>query len=372
MLITDENDLRKFSPPNRLWQGIPSVEVTEKGRIFAVFYSGREKETFGNYVVLLTSDDGGRTWTDPAAAAYSGEHSRCFDSVLWIDPRGRLWWCWSVMPVNSVWCSVCEAPDAEVLSWSAPRLIGGEVMMQRPTALRDGNWLFPLAVWRDPYRKDLPTTFGPEKKAFVYRTADEGKTFERLGGAEVPERTIDEHILVEKRDGSLEMYVRTAYGLGKSVSRDGGRSWSAGGESGIFGPDSRAHVRRLAGGRLLLVKNLDLHERNGIGCWLSEDDGESWLGPLVLDERKQLSYPDAVERGGVITVIYDRERGGFAQNREEAERCAREILLARVTEEEILRGRVTDERSFLKRTVSKLGAYAGPTDGLFDPDSWFI
>lgn len=60
MLITDKSELQKYGTLHRLWQGIPGIEVTEKGRIFSVFYSGNTKETLGNFVVLLQSDDGGK------------------------------------------------------------------------------------------------------------------------------------------------------------------------------------------------------------------------------------------------------------------------------------------------------------------------
>jgi hypothetical protein len=46
--------------------------------------------------------------------------------------------------------------------------------------------------------------------------------------------------------------------------------------------------------------------------------------------------------------------------------CAREILVARVTEEDILAGQVQDTGSYLKRVVSKLGEYHGPT-AVFPP-----
>ena len=37
MLITQKSELEKFSAPYRLWQGIPSIEVTANGRIFLAF-----------------------------------------------------------------------------------------------------------------------------------------------------------------------------------------------------------------------------------------------------------------------------------------------------------------------------------------------
>ncbi len=374
MLITDKKELTQFASKERIWQGIPSIERTEKGRMFSVFYSGDRMETWGNYVVLLKSDDDGKTWTEPIACAYDGLFSRCFDSVLWVDPKGRLWWCWSVMPVNSVWASVCDDPDAEELTWSDPRPIGGEVMMNRPTVLSDGSWLFPMAVWRDGVReKRITPSFGPEKLSFVYRTADEGKTFQRIGGADVPERSFDEHMVLEKKDGSLLMLVRTFYGIGKSISKDGGRTWTPGEESGIPGPCSRFHICRLASGRILLVNNDDAHDRIKLSAWLSEDDGETWKGPLLLDERKEVSYPDAVERNGFIWITYDRERGDLKSCPEEAEKDAREILFAKITEEDILAGTLVNRSSSLRNIISKLSGHCEKaTAELFSRKQWHM
>lgn len=58
MFITDKNKLKEYGKEYRLWQGIPGIEVTKKGRIFSTFYSGGVMEEIGNYAVLLKSDDG--------------------------------------------------------------------------------------------------------------------------------------------------------------------------------------------------------------------------------------------------------------------------------------------------------------------------
>lgn len=53
-------------------------------------------------------------------------------------------------------------------------------------------------------------------------------------------------------------------------------------------------------------------------AFLSKDEGKTWSSGLLLDERGNVSYPDATQgRDGAIHVIYDRER--FTE---------REILLA--------------------------------------------
>src|SRR5690606_11570626 len=132
----------------------------------------------------------------------------------------------------------------------------------------------------------------------------------------VAEPQHDEHMLIERRDGSLWMLIRTAYGIGESVSHDSGATWSEGGPSGIPHPVTRFHVRRLGSdGPLLLVRNVPAPDnprlRTDMTAFLSDDDGETWQGGLLLDSRDHVSYPDAVEaEDGTIYVIYDRDRGG--------------------------------------------------------------
>ena len=365
MLITDHTELQRFSAENRVWQGIPSIERTASGRMFSTFYSGNIKETLGNYAVLLISDDDGITWSEPIAVVYVGESGRCFDPNLWIDPEGRLWWEWAVMPICTVWAVVCEDPDAETIVWNMPRCIGGEVMMNKPIVAKDGTWLFPMASWRDGVRvAEQEPTFGRPCLSFVWASVDKGESFIRLGGADVPDRQFDEHMILQMRDGSLLMLVRTFYGIGKSVSKDGGHTWSPGTDSGLPGACSRFFIGRMSSGNVLFISNRPDKDhkflRKELCAWLSRDDCETWEGPLLLDGRMDVSYPDAVERGGTIWITYDRERGGYRKSLTQAQADAREILLAKISEIDITAGKLLNPDSRLQQIISKLGAYNGP------------
>lgn len=361
MLITNENQLKQFYTDKRIWQGISSIEVTRKGRIFVTFYSGGTKEEFGNFAMLIRSDDG-VNYSEPIAVAYC-EGYRCFDPCLWIDPLDRLWFTWAIAPEDAVYASVCDDPDGDELVWSEPFKIGHDVMMNKPVALSTGEWLFPLAVWNYDVRTLAPEfdSKTAEKGSFVYKTSDNGKTFVKLGKADVPRRHFDEHMVVELQDGRLMMLVRTRYGIGVSYSYDRGATWTQGVDSGLGGPSSRFFISRLKSGRLLLINHVNFTRRNNLMAMLSEDDGKTWSKGLMLDERNGVSYPDAKEASdGYIYITYDRDRGAFKKTLAEAEACAREILVARVTEQDILDGKISDAGSYLKRVVSKLGQYNGP------------
>ena len=360
MLITDKQELGKYKTGQRIWQGIPSIEVTAKGRIFVCWYSGTTKETLGNYCLLVKSDDGVH-FSEPIAAADCGADHRCFDPCLWIDPLGRLWFTWSVQPDNGLYAVICDDPDAEELVWSPVKFIGHDVMMNKPIALSTGEWLFPLAVWGfEGVEKCLGHNKTQDKGSFVYKTSDNGVSFQKLGAADVEKRSFDEHMVVELRDGRLMMLVRTFYGVGVSYSWDRGKTWSKGEDSGLGGPCSRFHIYRLQSGRLLLINHVNFRGRNNLTALLSDDDGETWNTGLLLDSRNDVSYPDVKEAAdGYIYIVYDRERGGYKTRIEDALDSAREILYAKITEADILAGKLVNDGSELQILVNKLGDYQG-------------
>ena len=379
MLITE--NLERFYSYNRVWQAVPTVERTEKGRLFATFYSGADSETLGNYCVLVKSDDDGKSWTEPIAVTYDGEMNRCFDPVVWIDPLKRLWFTWSRGHEDGVYGVICENPDADTLSWSEEFYIGRNVMMQKPTVLSTGEWLFPIAIWSYWYiidtlkQKRAYTELYMDKVfnnkdhlsgANVYCTVDNGKTFSMLGGCRnIQNRSCEEHIIYEKNNGVLVMLIRTAGNIARSYSYDRGKTWTDAEFTELKNPAARFHIRRLKSGRLLLVNHHEFDDRNNLTAFLSEDDGKTWPHKLLFDERKGISYPDVTEGDdGYLYVIYDRERGGYMENLEEARKCAREVLLTKINETDILNGEITSPDSFTKRIISKLGEYKG-TENLY-------
>jgi hypothetical protein len=94
----------------------------------------------------------------------------------------------------------------------------------------------------------------------------------------------------------------------------------------------------------LLVNHFRFDGRNNLTASLSDDEGRSWYGHLLLDERSDVSYPDGIETSdGVIYVIYDRERTK-----------AKEILFGRLTEGDIEAGRPVSPECRLKQLINKV------------------
>lgn len=366
--IADPEGLRQYRSDLRLWQGVPGIEVTRGGRIYLCFCSGGVKTQPGNYVALCRSDDG-VTYSEPIAVARC-EGGRCYDASLWIDPLGRLWFCFTKTPDAALFAALCKDPDAPEPIFEPPREIGHNVMLNKPIVSRDGAWLFPVSPGNG-YRGDTPVRQIAEQDdgPFLYRTTDGGESFVPLAPVKVERRSFDEPVAVEEEDGTLTMYVRTIDGVASAYSQDGGMHWSRATAVSYGDVDSRFQVRRLRSGRLLLINHAVGAGRSDLTAMLSVDGGETFPYRLLLDGRRQVSYPDVTEApDGFLYIAYDRERGSFRSCMKEVFDSARELLVARITEADIIAGRPIARGSYLARTASKLTRYSG-TDSPFSGDA---
>jgi len=333
----------------RMFQGIPGIECAPNGRLWATWYGGGVTENQHNYILLYTSGDDGQTWQrvlilDPDGAG----PVRAFDPCLWHDPDGKLWLTWAQSAPGQSPCllgiTTTDSGNATT-NWSAPRKLCDGVMMNKPTVAADGRWLWPVARWFS------------DGSSRVVVSSDYGKTFTDMGAANIPDakqRSADEHMLVERKDGTLWMLTRTGYGLGESISTDGSKTWPDMAASSIPHTVSRFFIRRLASGHLLLVRHdppnlgkdpslLTGNGRSHLTAFLSDDDGRTWKGGLLLDERHGVTYPDGVQAAdGSIYVIYDFNR-----------QTDKEILFAKFREEDVLAGKISSSDGRLRGLVNK-------------------
>ena len=328
----------------RVFQGIPSIERSANGRLWATWYSGGTGEGTENYVVLVTSGDDGKTWSNLKLVIDAPGKVRAFDPCLWLDPNRQLWLLWAqglpeepgeAFGVASLWAIHTEDSGDADPEWSEPQLLAPGVMLNKPTVLSSGEWLWPIAQW------------GRKGSAAVFVSNDQGATLQILGRANVPDvKQPDEHMVVERADSDLWMLVRTAYGIGESVSTDRGKTWSEVAPASIRHTVARFFVRRLKSGNLLLVKHGAINEQTGrshLTALLSEDDGKTWSDGLLLDERSGVSYPDGIQSPeGIIYMIYDYDRQG-----------AKEILMATFTEQDVIDGKLTSDHARLRVPVNK-------------------
>lgn len=348
------------------------VERTHGGRLWASWIGGGDNERA--FLVVATSDDDGICWSEPRLVIDAHDESlpmarSVISGVPWLDPQGRLWLFFSQSMGYydgrmGIWAARCDDPDADSPQWTQPERLWHGFALNKPTVLSTGEWMLPAALWPRELMNcsmvestsDASSPFlnsfhelDPYRLGNVLVSSDEGLTWQRRGGATFP-CAVDflEQMIVERRDGSLWMIVRTLKdGMWQSVSLDGGASWSTG-EPWLPHVNSRHFIRRLPSGRLLLVKHgvpVDTRpqSRSHLTAYLSNDDGVTWQGGLVLDEREGVSYPDgATAPDGTIYVTYDRNRDTDG-----------EVLLARFTEQDVLAKRPVSAGAMLRQLVSR-------------------
>ena len=303
----------------RQWQGIPAIERAAGGRLWVSFFSGGHQEPdVANCILLTTSDDDGATWREPEVAVPSRNNTRAFDPCLWHAPDGRLWMFYNLAtqtePRGWVCARTTDHSDAAQPVWSEGREIPLDVpyafRLNKPTVLASGRWLLPV-TWARAFPAEKWFHFDASHLQGVAISDDAGATWRFTGELAAPKWAL-ENMIVERRDGTLWMLIRTGAGeLWQSLSDDGGDAWSAPEPAGIVNPGARYFIRRLASGRLLLINTPQPKERTSLYATLSDDDGRTWSAGLLIDDREKISYPDAIEAApGLIYMVNDRDRYG--------------------------------------------------------------
>jgi len=330
---------KQHVPPTKR-QGVAGIERTAKGRLWAVY--GRDVESTRNFQVLKCSDDDGQSWSEVKLMILPQADTRAMSAAIWIDPQGRLWLFWGQSAGQAdgrygIWAITTDDPDTAEPMWSAPRRLGDGIMLNKPTVLANGDWLLTSSVWK------------ADNSFKVYASTDHGATFTLRGTANVPDpktRGPDEPMIVERKDGSLWMMVRMQ-GMAETISRDAGKTWMPVAKIAIRHCTSRFFLRRLQSGALLLVKHGLLDARAGrekLMAFLSDDDGQSWQGGLMLDERDDVTYPDGVQaKDGTIYLIYDHQRTPLG-----------EVLMATFREEDVRAGKIVSTQASLKKVIARL------------------
>jgi len=355
----------EYSDAAREYAMIIGMDRTPKGRIWGC-WTGNGDSANG-YFILATSDDGGETWSPPRLVIDPVDlpdkpQRRTLVGNLWTDPLGRLWLFFD----QSLgyfdgrcgdWYIRCDNPDDANPVWSEPVRFADGCTLNKPTILKNGEWLLPVSLWTRNWigpeaLKEAHRDLDAIRMANVFVSNDQGKNWTRRGGVRFPQSEFDEHMLVELKDGRIWMLSRTSYGIAEAHSSDGGATWTEPKPSAIKNINARFFIRRLASGNLLLVKNgptdKRVADRSLMSAYLSSDDGQTWKGPLVLDERAAVSYPDGFQDpDGVIHILYDWNRHSDA-----------EILMARFREEDILAGDFKSAGARTKILVNKGGVPA--------------
>ena len=340
--------------------------VTKAGNIYVCWIGGGDDPQA--YTLLARSTDGGKSFSEPMLVIDPHDDSlpvpRCsIVCTLFCDEMGRLWLFFNQTlqhfdGKSSNWYIRCDNPDDETPVWSEPKYFSYGCTLNKPLVRKDGSWLLPVSLWKRyhitaPFKEEYKE-LDEERLAHVFESRDQGATWTQLGGVHFPDSRFDEHMMIEREDGSIWMLGRIKDGLMESFSYDGGRTWTEAQRASVQSVSARFHLRKLPSGRILLIKHGPKAEeaaarREELTAFLSEDDGKTFPYALLLDERFEVSYPDAdIGLDGEIYISYDRNRA-----------IDGEIIMACIREEDILAGKLVNEKSYLKRVIVAPGRAPG-------------
>ncbi|TVP98085.1 MAG: exo-alpha-sialidase [Planctomycetaceae bacterium] len=364
----------------RLFQGCPQVEISAGGRLWATWFGSNvqaERAPFHNdqFSVISTSADGGKTWKevfvfDPSELLGGGAS----DPMLWKDPKGNIRFI-GLRNIDfkgkddfasSAWEFTMLDPEDEHTAWSEPRLLGNKnISVMKPLIFPDGTILRSM---------DDFTLVGKPDKVRI-RFLKEDVDGEPIFVSEFPvdnDAVFAEQMPIIRKDGSLFTFYRARNGQKFAESFDGGKTWNLGGYYPMqFSINTKCILKTLPSGRVLLVANdvqmrkesgktiyfytdeagqrreLDEHKiaRTRMTAYLSEDDGKTFPHRMLLCDDGQISYPSAtLGEDESIYIVYDQGRGVIGQHT---------IFLSKITEQDILAGKLVNGESFLNNIVSR-------------------
>jgi hypothetical protein len=332
---------RTISHQADLYHGWPTLTRLRNGELMVVWSGGREAHVcpFGR-VEMMRSRDDGQTWSWPRVLLDSALDDR--DAGVLETARGTL----LVTTFSSLAYEPLLAEAEQTGAWPEERLRRWQAAHDRlPPEQRTaelGTWVIRSVdggrTWSERADSRVNSPHGPiqladgrilyagkelwteEQRVGVVVSEDDGVSWSWLSA--IPTREGDDHRqyhelhAVETTDGRIVVHIRNhnrgnARETLQSESEDGGKTWTAPHEIGVWGLPS--HLLRLRDGRLLMSYG---YRRPPFGnqVRISDDGGRHWSGPLTISAdgaSGDLGYPSTaqLEDGSLVTVWYELPRG---------------------------------------------------------------
>lgn len=265
--IADSGNLPHWNP----------VLLTEKGGRVHLFYKvGRKISEW--YTMIMSSDDGGRTWSEPRELVKGDRGGRgpvrnkviILSNGDWIAPAST---------ENGIWQSFADISKDGGKTWTKSNYI----------KIKDIDYSSLKAA-----KSDIPVS----EQSFTGRG-------------------VIQPTMWESKPGHVHMLMRSSEGrIFRSDSKDFGATWSDPYPTGLPNNNSGIDVAKLSDGTLVLAYNPvgeNWGPRTPICLVSSRDNGATWQDAFVMDEGPgEFSYPCVNADGTNIYVTYTWKRETIA------------------------------------------------------------
>lgn len=280
-----------------------TIAESDKGPVASWFGGTREGHNdVGIWVSRRTQD----SWSAPQEVATGeqdgGKRYPCWNPVLFQPRKGPLQLYYKVGPSPRAWWGLVLTSVDGGRTWSKPRRLPDGIfgpIKNKPVQLKDGTILSPTSTedqgWRVHFERsaDLGETWQATEPV------NDGKEFGAIQPA----------ILIHQ-DGKLQALSRSRqHRITQVWSEDGGKNWGPMSATELPNPNSGIDAVSLADGRHLLVYNHTERGRSPLNVALSSD-GKTWKQVLTLEDQPgEYSYPAVIQAAdGKVHITYTWKR----------------------------------------------------------------
>ncbi|TWU62546.1 hypothetical protein V7x_42810 [Crateriforma conspicua] len=294
-----------------------TIVETESGLVAAWF--GGAHENNPDVGIWLSRHVDGK-WTTPVELVSGSENEQeeyaCWNPVLFQPADGPLMLFYKVGLNPRDWWGALITSDDGGRTWSKSRRLGTDAALpeanrnllgpvkNKPVQLTNGTILCPTSTENEGW------------KVHFEATRDLGKTWKVIGPIAGDDFNAIQPSILTYPDGRLQVLCRTKEGvIAQSWSEDNGESWSPLTATELPNPNSGTDAVTLADGRQLLVYNHTQKKgsfpsnRSMLNVAISTD-GKSWKPVLTLERQKgEFSYPAVIQSSdGKVQITYTWKR----------------------------------------------------------------
>lgn len=291
-----------------------TIAETKEGHLIASFFGGTKERNpdVCIWVSRLINDK----WTEPQNVANGIVNDTlryaCWNPVLYQVPNGELQLYYKIGPNVAGWTGKMITSQDGGITWSEPKNLPEGFLgpiKNKPVLLKNGTLFCPSSTEGDGWKVHFETT------------KDFGKTWKKTGpineGKEL--HTIQPSLLTYP-GGRLQILCRSQErAIIESWSNDNGKTWSPMAKTMLPNTNSGTDAVTLKDGRQLLVYNHVLPNdtlkkgkgaRSPLNVAISYD-GKTWYAASILEDSpiSQYSYPSVIQSSdGMVHIVYTWRR----------------------------------------------------------------
>lgn len=286
-----------------------AIAQAPQGDMLTVYYGGTSEGAANQALYMSRLAAGQKTWSKPEVV-YDEAGKADGNPVLWSDgKRVYLFFVtieghgWEQAPIKLI------TSDDGGHTWSEPTVLRKEwgwMTGTNPIRMSNGEVLLP--IYDEVNSSSGFYVFGQDMSTWKSYPEDNANWIK------TPKSSIQPTV-AEVEPGRLVAYMRTGDGaIYKSESTDFARTWSAPVAEPIGNPNSRVAVHKLASGNLVLAYNPWVEHRSPMRLSLSPDKGRTWENTVDVEAQSgpQFTYPVLTQSSdGFIHMVYSYNRNNI-------------------------------------------------------------